>query len=427
MELLKKTLNQLLSKGAEKAQLVFSENHKQEFNVEANEISLLRTNITKSLSLRVIKDGKQGRLSINKVDELSLSQAVEDVLSICAASPVDNGYDISSETGKFSFSSGKEEVKPEEAYNYLKAYLQQSQKEFPQVQQESVMVSYDYSKVFVVNTNGLLADINSGQYSVSNMFTAKEGERTSSFNFTGFLTSQLDVPLMEKMSTRKLLNESVLHLDAKPIGQKFNGDIIVTPHALTGFFLGGLLSHLRDGRLIDGSSYFKDKLGQNVLSSRLGIQVYTCDPRFAVSAPMTSDGFISKDYSIFNKGRLDNYLLSQYGSNKTGLGQTYNDGGLIEMSAGEMKLEQMIKNTKKGLVVARISAGAPGANGDFSGVAKNSFYVENGEVKYPIKETMISGNLFEMFNSMSEVSQEVLNNGSAILPWVKFTGVSVSG
>ena len=66
----------------------------------------------------------------------------------------------------------------------------------------------------------------------------------------------------------------------------------------------------------------------------------------------------------------------------------------------------MIKDIDKGILLCRFSGGSPSDNGDFSGVAKNSYYIENGEIKYPITETMVSGNANEMFNNLDNISKE---------------------
>ena len=86
----------------------------------------------------------------------------------------------------------------------------------------------------------------------------------------------------------------------------------------------------------------------------------------------------------------------------------------------------MIKNIDQGVLLARFSGGSPANNGGFTGVAKNSYYIENGEIKYPISETMVSGNIKEMFENMSEISSDRIDFGSSILPWISFKGVTVS-
>ena len=69
----------------------------------------------------------------------------------------------------------------------------------------------------------------------------------------------------------------------------------------------------------------------------------------------------------------------------------------------------------------------PSVNGDFSGVAKNSFLIEHGKVKAPISETMISGNLADMLNNVIAVSADTVCDGVSILPWIAFDGITISG
>jgi PmbA protein len=104
-----------------------------------------------------------------------------------------------------------------------------------------------------------------------------------------------------------------------------------------------------------------------------------------------------------------------------------NPGGAYVVESGDKSFDEIVKATKRGIVVARFSGGRPSRSGDFSGVAKNSYYVENGEIKYPVSETMISGNLYDMFNNIIDISKERVSFGMAILPWVAASGVTISG
>ena len=78
-------------------------------------------------------------------------------------------------------------------------------------------------------------------------------------------------------------------------------------------------------------------------------------------------------------------------------------------------------------MLCRFSGGTPNNNGDFSGVAKNSYYIEDGKIKYPVIETMISANLVEMFKNIVAVSAERINFGNALLPWMLVSGITISG
>ena len=97
------------------------------------------------------------------------------------------------------------------------------------------------------------------------------------------------------------------------------------------------------------------------------------------------------------------------------------------MNGGNTSLSDMIKNVKKGLIMNRFSAGSPGVNGDVTGVAKNSFLIEDGKIVGAVSETMFSGNLTEMLLNVRAISEERINDGSSILPWVDFGGVTISG
>jgi PmbA protein len=77
-------------------------------------------------------------------------------------------------------------------------------------------------------------------------------------------------------------------------------------------------------------------------------------------------------------------------------------------------------------LIGRFSGGRPNDRGDFSGIAKNSYYVEDGKIQYPISETMVSGNLVELLMNVEAVSIERLNFGGSATPWVKVSGIGVS-
>jgi PmbA protein len=120
-------------------------------------------------------------------------------------------------------------------------------------------------------------------------------------------------------------------------------------------------------------------------------------------------------------------MLAGYTANKTGLPRAKNTDGCYVVKPGDKPLNEIIKGIKKGLIVGRFSGGEPGTGGDFSGVAKNSYLVENGNIKGAVNETMISGNLAELLNNVEAISSEVVCDGMSVLPWIAFKGVTISG
>lgn len=141
---------------------------------------------------------------------------------------------------------------------------------------------------------------------------------------------------------------------------------------------------------------------------------------------ITSDGFRTEDTVIIENGILRSFMLSLYAANKTGNKVTKNSSFDLVMKEGGSTLEEMIKNTKRGLLVGGFSGGMPDVNGDFSGVAKNSFYIEEGRIKGAVTETMINGSLIAMLDSVNAVSSERVKDGSTILPYLSVGGIVIS-
>ena len=142
---------------------------------------------------------------------------------------------------------------------------------------------------------------------------------------------------------------------------------------------------------------------------------------------MSDDGFLSEDFDVIRNGVLQSFLLSFYVSNKTGLPRAKNSSGALIVGGGERTVEQIIGGIEHGIIVGRFSGGEPSANGDFSGVAKNSFLIEHGKVVGAVNETMIGGNLAKMLFSLHALSKEREADGASVLPWAAFDGITISG
>lgn len=97
------------------------------------------------------------------------------------------------------------------------------------------------------------------------------------------------------------------------------------------------------------------------------------------------------------------------------------------MEGGDTPYADMIKNVKRGIIVGRFSGGQPGSNGEFSGVAKNSFLVEDGEIKGAVTETMINGNLADMLKNIISISKETVEDGTSVLPYIAVDGIVIAG
>ena len=226
---------------------------------------------------------------------------------------------------------------------------------------------------------------------------------------------------------RALLEDAENQLDTVSSGEKFVGKVIYSPDCFNELIETALGNFASDGVLIDGTSPWKDSLNTKVASEKLNLRSIPLDERAVVGEHFTSDGYEAQNMDIIKDGVLKTFILSQYGSKKTGFERSANSGRNLEVIPGDVKLCDMIKDIDRGLIINRFSGGQPSTNGDFSGVAKNSFLIENGKIGPAVSETMISGNINDMLNNIVAISSEQMSDGMTFMPWCEFDGVTVSG
>ncbi len=419
-------IDAMMKAGIQKAQCTLRDSSKDEFNVDSGEISLLRTTDDTSLFLMGIVDDKKGSISINKTDTESIDRAVKEVLDLAESSEADSANDISEIQPPKVFRKGPTESNLNLMYDRITAFLEYSRKTYPSLILEQAILDFVSKKSYFSNSNGVIFESYKGIYSFFPMFTSKEGTEISSFNYSGFSSGNLDLELHEYGSIDTLMKQSTEQTSTKEMSGKFNGEIIITPDCMD-YFLSYITMFLSDYQLISGTSIYKDSLNELIAGPQLTLHSRPVSDEIADGYFFTPDGYKARNSTIIEKGVLKTFLLSLYGANKTGKPKAVNCGDAYVIDAGKHSLEEMVSSVTKGILMCRFSGGNPSDNGDFSGVCKNSYYIENGEILYPIRETMISGNLGKVLRNIRRISKERIDFGSEILPWIQVGDITISG
>ncbi len=426
-EIVSYCLEALKKSGAEKAQCSLIETAKHEFNIDAGAMSLFRTTFNTSITLTAFLENRKGSTLINKTDKEALDAAVAQAMDFTRSSNPDEANDIAEQQPPTTFDEGDKEPALDKMYERFQEFLTYTKEKYPLLKLDQVI--FDFTKTIGVfaNTNGVDLSFTDGIYSFGSMFTSKDGEKMSSFSGSGGSHRNLSIPLKDWSGTDQLIKESGEQTVTKQIGEKFTGDIIITPFAMDAFLSYLESGYLSDQSLITKNSPFMDKINTQVASPMLTLHSRPASGEIENGYYFTPDGYVAQNCTIIEKGMLKTYLLSLYGAKKTGLARAVNVGGAHVIDPGKETLSELIRSVKKGVLLGRFSGGRPNDNGDFSGVAKNSYYIENGEIKYPISETMIAGNVGGVFKDITAISSDRINFGSSILPWVKVAGITVSG
>jgi len=421
-------LDALIKAGADKAACRASRSRKDEFNVEANKFTLMRTLFDDSLHLKVIKDQKKAVTVVNKLDKDSIDKAVADCIALTSSAQSDEAEDIAEKTENKNFDQRAGGSDMDTLFNRTKDFLEQLRGEFPKIVLESMTSEFNSGQTAYVNSNGVEFTADTENYFFSTMFSAKDGERSSSFSGCGAVLSSLTRPFMDMPMQRTLLEESVRSLDTRVVDEKFKGKVIVTPACDDMIWRTILDCFLSDSSMIEGTSRWKDALGAKVADSKLTFRASPLHPGVVSGERFTSDGFESRDTDFIRDGVLTSFALSLYGANKTGKPRAGNTAfGNIEVAAGDTPLKEMIRGIDRGILLNRFSGASPSPGGDVSGVAKNSFLIENGKVTDALKETMVSFNIVDILMNIPAISRERCENGFTVLPWCCFDGITISG
>ena len=172
-----------------------------------------------------------------------------------------------------------------------------------------------------------------------------------------------------------------------------------------------------------------DSLGKQILPDWLTIEEHPHLLKGLASTPFDSEGVRTERRDIVKDGILTQWLLTSYSARKLGLKSTGHAGGIHNWRiAGQgLSFEQMLKEMGTGLVVTELMGqGVSAITGDYSRGAAG-FWVENGEIQYPVSEITIAGNLKDMWRNIVTVGNDIetrsnIQCGSVLLPEMKIAG-----
>ena len=196
----------------------------------------------------------------------------------------------------------------------------------------------------------------------------------------------------------------------------------------------GLISHLTGaisgGSLYRKSSFLLDHLGKQVLPDWFQISERPHLLRRLASTPFDSEGVRTQNLEIIQDGVLQTYLLTSYSGRKMGMQSTGHAGGIHNwlvkpnLTGG---LTALLRQMSTGLLVTDVMGqGVNIVTGDYSRGAAG-FWVENGEIQYPVAEITIAGQLQDMLKNIVAVADDVehrsnIQTGSILLDKMKISG-----
>jgi len=292
-------------------------------------------------------------------------------------------------------------------------------------------------RVVLGNSHGFLGDYRSSTFSVSVSPVATDagsgGMQRESWYAVQRKYAKLDSP------------ESVGQEAARRTIRRLGARKVPTTKAPVVFnqeMAGSLLSHLCSAAsgyaLYKGASFLIGQLGQKLAPDFVTVYDDGRMPGGLGSCPFDGEGLPTRKTTVMDRGRLASYLLDSYSGRKLGLTSTGNasrgvgEGPSVGPSnfylvPGSKSPTDIIRSVKNGLYITElIGFGVNMVTGDYSRGAAG-FWIENGELAYPVEEITIAGNLKRMFADIELIGNDLEFRGRIASPTVKIGEMTIAG
>jgi PmbA protein len=295
---------------------------------------------------------------------------------------------------------------------------------------EGAGVSAQQSHFFSAHTHGFRGGYASSRHSISVAPIAGRGEEMQRDAWYSSMRSAAELASPEAVG-RYAAERALARLNARKIPTTQCPVLFESP--LAAGLMGSYVQATSGGALYRKSTFLLDSLGKQVFADHIDI---TEDPfvrRGKGSAPFDEEGVRTRPRKVIEGGRVEGYFLSSYSARKLGMKTTGNAGGSHNLTLTSRRtdpgddLVQMLKKLGTGLfVIELMGQGVNYVTGDYSRGA-SGFWVENGELAFPVQEITIAGNLREMFQGIEAVGADTYNYGAKTVGSILVNRMKVAG
>ena len=297
---------------------------------------------------------------------------------------------------------------------------------------DGASVSAHHGHFMMGTTNGFMGGYPFSRHYIScapiaNGLTKKSGMQRDDW----YSSSRVPKELAEPAAIGKYAAQRALsRLNAKSISTRRCPVIFEAP--LASGLMGGLVQAVSGGALYRKSSFLLDSLGKAVLPQHVSLIEEPHHHAMMGSAPFDEEGVKTRARTVVDQGILQGYFLSTYSARKLGMKTTGNAGGSHHLTFQSKKtlkggLPALLKEMGTGLLVTELMGqGVNYVTGDYSRGAFG-YWVENGEIQYPVEEVTIAGNLRDMLMDIAMIGSDTLVRGSKETGSILISSMTVGG
>ncbi len=295
---------------------------------------------------------------------------------------------------------------------------------------EGAGVSAQQSHFFSAHTRGFRGGYASSRHSISVAPIAGQGDHMQRDAWYSSMRDARELASAQAVG-RYAAERTLARLHSRKITTRQCPVLFESP--LAAGLLGAYVQATSGGALYRKSSFLQDSLGQQVLAAHVDI---TEDPHVRKgkgSAPFDEEGVRTQARQLVQAGVVQGYFLSTYSARKLAMRTTGNAGGSHNLTLTSRltrpgdDLPEMLRKLGTGLFVTELMGqGVNHVTGDYSRGA-SGFWVENGEIAYPVEEITIASNMKEMLLGIEAVGADAYNYGAKTVGSVLIKRMKIAG
>jgi PmbA protein len=443
LDVCESVMRRALAKGASQAEVWGEHAVSTNASLEQNELKGAATAEHAAFGVRVIvgtgHNARVGFCYVNRKDTASLDEAIDDALAIARASGPDIGNDLVDPRPVRAIGGLLDNrvvaLSADDAVGLAARMLAAARDVDARVSIDSGYVAAAHGTVAIATSKGIrLADTDSSvMWGLFGM--AVDGDDVGSFESVSEAVRDFDEIDVDKSGRE--FGQRALALLKPRAGTTATGPAIFSPEAFEEIFLGALSAGIDGDAVRKGKSRLKDKLGARIAARGFTLVDDGTLPGGNGSAPFDREGLPHRRTVLVGDGVLHHFIYDGRTAKRAGRPPTGHASGSartlpgigltnVRLAPGTLSDDALLRALGNGLLVGRFSGNVDEVSGDFSGVAKASFAIKNGRKAYPVQETLIAGNVFDLLPRIVERGATLQRLVAVDCPHVLVDGLKVT-
>jgi PmbA protein len=431
-EMVAEVLRLARSQGATEAEADVSEGYGQTVTVRRDEVETIEYNRDKALGVGVYIGKQRGYASSSDLAPKGIRDTVAAALSIARFTAADEAAGLADPRLISRASRDLDLFHPwnlpvERAIEMARECEAAAFRLDPRVvNSEGASVSCQQSQFVAGNSAGFLDGFASSRHYISCAVIAAEGEAMQRDDWYSSQRAPSDLARPAAIGDYAG-RRALARLRSRRLGKRKGRVLFEAPVA------NGLIAHfvsaVSGGSLYRKSSFLPDSIGTRVFAPIVNLREEPYLARGQASACFDDDGVAAAPRDVVKDGVVQGYFLSVYSARKLGMQTTGNAGGNYNLilAPGGHDFVGMLKALGTGLLVTELMGqGVNPVTGDYSRGA-SGYWVEGGEIRYPVEEITVAANLRDMFANIVAIGGDVLTRGSRTCGSILVEGMTIGG